>query len=78
MKAVLISAINLLLATLLTIATWNLNSVVVTFLSAYFIGYFVVSIFLDTREYVGERYLVKQLKKHFSVMEKRHDPKEMD
>ena len=78
MKALLISAINLLLATLLTIATWNLNSVVVTFLSAYFIGYFIVSIFLDTREYVGKRHLVKQLKKHFSVMEERHGSKDMD
>lgn len=78
MKAVLISAINLLLATLLTIATWNLNSVVVTFLSAYFIGYFIVSTVLDTREYVDKRYLVKQLKKTYASMAERHGSKDMD
>ena len=59
MKAVLISAINLLVATLMLVSVWNVNLVLPIMLSSYMVGHQVVTLIYDVNDYLNYRYLIK-------------------
>jgi hypothetical protein len=66
MKAVLISTINLLVATLMLISVWNVNLVLPISLASYMVGNQVVTLLYDVNDYVNYRYLIKYGKKLYS------------
>ena len=66
MKAVLISTINLLVATLMLMSVWNVNLVLPIMLSSYMVGHQVVTLIYDVNDYIKYRYLMKYGKKLYS------------
>ena len=59
MKAVLISTINLLVATLMLMSVWNINLVLPIMLSSYMLGHQVVTLIYDVNDYVKYRSLIR-------------------